>query len=105
MSPSYTDEEFLDAVDGTTSTHVVAEEVGCTPQTAHRRLYDLAKEGDVVFPHVPYRRGTAVETLVLPPEDAIEGLHSSPEEWPEPFDEEAESPEEALKSGASEPEP
>ena len=87
MSPTYTDAEFIDAVDGRISTHAVAEKVGCTQTTAHRRLYDLAKEGEVAFMHVPWRRETSSKAIVMPPDVILEPLHTPPEEWPTPVDE------------------
>ena len=87
MSETYTDAEFIDAVDGRTTTHTVAEKIGCTKTTAHRRLYDLAKEGEIAFMHVPWRRETSSEAVVMPPEEIIEPLHTPPEEWPTPVDE------------------
>ena len=86
MTQQYDDSEFLEAVNSITTTHHVAESVGCTPETAHRRLYDLAKEGKVGFQSTPLYRESKREAIVLPKEQVDEPFHTPPEEWPEPLD-------------------
>jgi hypothetical protein len=86
MPPTYTDEEFIDAVDGTTSTHRVADRVGCTNETAHRRLYDLALDEKVGFMHAPEYRDSERDTLVVDADMMEQGLHYPPEKWREPRD-------------------
>lgn len=85
--PEYSDDEFLDAVTGRTTTHAVAEKVGCAQKTAHRRLYDLACEQKVAFETPPLMRTSRSEAIVLPMSDTIDSLYEPPEEWPEPIDE------------------
>lgn len=48
-TPEFTDEDFLAAVEAieSGSTADIAEEVGCSPDLAYRRLRDLAEEGRV----------------------------------------------------------
>lgn len=86
MTPTYTDEEFISAVDGTTTTHRVADWIGCTNETAHRRLYDLALDEKIGFMHAPERRESRADVLVVDADMVERGVHSPPEEWPEPRD-------------------
>jgi len=66
--PKYSDDEFLEAFTGDqlTTTHVIADRVGCTPETANRRLKALADEDEVEFidPYPTYFKETSLELTV-----------------------------------------
>lgn len=69
MTPSYDDAEFHDALDRVgphTTTHAIAEIVGCTPTTANRRLKTLAEEDALEFmaPYPDYYDSTS-QNLVI----------------------------------------
>lgn len=82
MPETYSDDDFLDAVDGVTGTHAVAAEVGCAEQTAHRRLYDLALEGEIGFMQAPDRRESNADAIIASGDMVEKGLHVPPEDWP-----------------------
>jgi len=61
---TYTDEDFLRAVEQAgpqIGTQAVADEVGCTRDTAYRRLCELEDDGEVVSRKVGMARLWSVE--------------------------------------------
>jgi len=88
MTQTYADEEFIEAVNGMTDTHTVADRVGCAKKTAHYRLYDLAQErpDEVAFMHIPEYRKTSGRAVVVDPDTQPEIAYSDPEDWREPRD-------------------
>lgn len=81
--PSYDDEEFHEVLflkylesDDYVGTHAFALEIGCTMQTANRRLLALAKDGagiDVYDPEAgDGERGKAVDPDTIDPNTARE---------------------------------
>jgi hypothetical protein len=82
----YSDEEFIDAVDGIDSTHTVAARIGCTNETAHRRLYDLALDEKVGFMHAPEYRESTRDAVVVDADKVEQGLHYPPDKWRKPLD-------------------
>ena len=59
MAPRYNDEDFLEHIpldpDTSRSTNAIANAVGCTWETANRRLTKIVEETGALEAHDPYR--------------------------------------------------
>lgn len=77
--PSYDDEDFLNAIpeNGITTSHMIADYLGCTPATANRRLKQLHDQEDVYIPRWPHHIETTPtrELEIHHPDTAIAQAH------------------------------